>query len=153
MLTQSCGSFPAGTIGKIVEDDGSKVPYLVAVENGSCLWAKPDALTPMSSGSDTTRSRPRERKVGDKVRIKSREWYEANKDESGIVRVPCGFTEEMARFCGKTLTITRGRGVGRYALDGGAEGFTFTEDMFEDDSTTPLGLIRTKRLLTHIKLD
>lgn len=153
MLTQWCGTFPAGTIGTIIEDDGSMAPYRVAVENGSSLWARPDKLTPAPSGSDTTPSRPRERKVGDKVRIKSREWYEANKDEFGIVRVPCGFTEGMARFCGKTLTITMGRGVGRYALDGGAEGFTFTEGMFEDDSPTPLGLIRTKRLLTHIKLD
>lgn len=45
-------------------------------------------------------------KVGDKVRIKSREWYEENKNESGdIDTIPVIFTECMAKYCGKTATI------------------------------------------------
>ena len=45
-------------------------------------------------------------KVGDKVRIKSLDWYNKNKDENG--RVYCsyiGFSKEMTKYCGKVLTI------------------------------------------------
>ena len=45
-------------------------------------------------------------KPGDKVRIKSLDWYNKNKDEDG--RVYCtyiGFCKEMAKYCGKILTI------------------------------------------------
>ena len=47
-------------------------------------------------------------KVGDKVKIKSREWYKANKDKYGTVY--CGdiaFVKSMSRYCGKELTIER----------------------------------------------
>ena len=46
-------------------------------------------------------------KPGDKVKIKSLDWYNANKDEDGII--PCGdynFAEEMTPLCGKIVTIT-----------------------------------------------
>lgn len=44
---------------------------------------------------------------GDKVRIKSREWYNANKNREGAVifhnlRI---FDEDMSRFCGRVVTI------------------------------------------------
>lgn len=45
-------------------------------------------------------------KPGDKVRIKSLEWYNANKDKTG--RVMCdyiGFCQEMTKYCGAVLTI------------------------------------------------
>ena len=45
-------------------------------------------------------------KAGDKVRIKSLDWYNENKDEDG--RVICGyisFCKEMTSYCGKELTI------------------------------------------------
>ena len=45
-------------------------------------------------------------KPGDKVRIKSIDWYNANKDEDG--RVHCGyigFCKEMVKYCGAVLTI------------------------------------------------
>ena len=41
-------------------------------------------------------------KVGDKVRIKSRKWYNENKDEFGNVGY---FTSKMTQFCGRTVTI------------------------------------------------
>jgi len=45
-------------------------------------------------------------KVGDKVKIKSLKWYEANKDPfSETVYVPCHFTKNMAECCGKIFTI------------------------------------------------
>ena len=46
-------------------------------------------------------------KVGDKVRIKSLDWYNENKDEYGYVNCPYfTFFEIMSQYCGKTLTIT-----------------------------------------------
>ena len=45
-------------------------------------------------------------KPGDKVRIKSLDWYETNKDEKGII--PCGdynFTKLMTPLCGEIVTI------------------------------------------------
>ena len=47
-------------------------------------------------------------KVGNKVRIKSLDWYNKNKNEDGDVN--CGsqpFIENMIKFCGKTLTISQ----------------------------------------------
>ena len=48
-------------------------------------------------------------KVGDKVKIKSREWYEKWKDAGGDIRftsTKCVFVEPMKELCGKTLTVT-----------------------------------------------
>lgn len=45
-------------------------------------------------------------KPGDKIRIKSLDWYNANKNEKGIIS--CGdynFTELMTPLCGKIVTI------------------------------------------------
>lgn len=45
-------------------------------------------------------------KVGDKVKIKSLEWYNTFKDDEGLV--DCGqwyFDKKMSRFCGKIVTI------------------------------------------------
>lgn len=70
-------------------------------------------------------------KVGDRVRIKSKEWYEANKDESGDID-SCGFTEMMQHYCGKVATIV---GMDNYSylidLDNGS--YSWCDGMFEDD--------------------
>ena len=51
-------------------------------------------------------------KVGDKVRIKSIDWYNENKDEVGNIRYkrdgsayPVFFSKYMSNFCGEILTI------------------------------------------------
>ena len=47
-------------------------------------------------------------KEGDKVKIKSLDWYNSNKDELG--NIDCGnnhFVDEMVMYCGKTMTIDR----------------------------------------------
>ena len=45
-------------------------------------------------------------KVGDRVRIKSIDWYNENKDEDGIVELSTHiFTPGMSQFCGKVVTI------------------------------------------------
>lgn len=46
-------------------------------------------------------------KIGDKVRVKSLEWYNDNKDEYGYVE--CGykyFTKNMRKYCGNVVTIS-----------------------------------------------
>ena len=45
--------------------------------------------------------------VGDKVRIKSKEWYDENKDEDGNVNIPFFFNSEMSYYCGEITTITK----------------------------------------------
>lgn len=48
-----------------------------------------------------------EYKVGDKIRVKSFEWYTANKNDSGIIN--CGgwfFTWKMIELCGKEFVIS-----------------------------------------------
>ena len=69
-------------------------------------------------------------KVGDKVKIKSLDWYNANRDYNG--NVECGFyyfIEEMSKYCGKILTIGE---VYRneYELQEG-ENFIWTDEMFD----------------------
>lgn len=44
-------------------------------------------------------------KVGDKVKIKSREWHEKWKGSAGYVPVSYYFTESMAKHCGRVLTV------------------------------------------------
>ena len=52
-------------------------------------------------------------KVGDKVKIKSLDWYNANKNSEGAVLFNglCFFDEDMAKFCGKVVTIEHYNGL------------------------------------------
>ena len=43
-------------------------------------------------------------KVGDKVLIKSLDWYNENKNETGRIGI---FIPAMSRYCGKIVTIKR----------------------------------------------
>lgn len=71
---------------------------------------------------------------GDKVRIKSKEWYNNNKDKYGNVHLTNKygwmFTERDARFCGKVVTILS-KGTTSYAIvEDSCEGF-WTDEMIE----------------------
>jgi hypothetical protein len=64
-------------------------------------------------------------KVGDRVRIKSLDWYNENKDSLGNIDAAF-FDEQRARFCGSIQTIasegyTLGSGVTIYAIEGAYE--------------------------------
>jgi hypothetical protein len=51
--------------------------------------------------------------VGDKVQIKSLDWYNENKDKDG--RVNCGyhtFIEKMSKFCGQTMIVCQRTSIG-----------------------------------------
>ena len=68
-------------------------------------------------------------KVGDRVVVKSLDWYNENKDTVGTVRVPCAFVSEMSRYCGKIVSIRRVN-YSSYSIE---ESFTYawSDEMFE----------------------
>ena len=75
-------------------------------------------------------------KVGDKVRIKSKEWYEKNKNRAGDIL--CGgtfFIEAMERYCGETATITSIDKTYNINIDDNE--FSWTDEMFEDEAPHP----------------
>lgn len=67
-------------------------------------------------------------KVGDVVRIKSREWYDTNKNKYGDVDFPyCAFTAAMSAMCGKVYEITSVDTDGTYK----ANNYWLLEDFIE----------------------
>lgn len=73
-------------------------------------------------------------KIGDKVKVKSREWYDENKDEYGTVELSGfpDFVKDMAVFCGKKATI-RSRISNTYGIDiDNGPRFFWTDEMFEE---------------------
>ena len=68
-------------------------------------------------------------KVGDKVKIKSREWYDKWKEQDGNVRVGEVFIFDMANACGRTLEVER---VTKYGFFLKKRNYTWTLDMFEE---------------------
>ena len=70
-------------------------------------------------------------KVGDKVKIKSLDWYNENKSKTGFISFnDVNFMSEMSRYCGEILTINRVVEVfGQYIMS--ECGFLWTDDMIE----------------------
>lgn len=74
-------------------------------------------------------------KVGDKVKIKSREWYEKWKESAGNVQVLYSFTEAMAKHCGRVLTVKEfsfGLRDRRFKLEEDEKGKSWSLEMFEE---------------------
>ena len=73
-------------------------------------------------------------KVGDKVKIKSLEWYNQNKNSSGEIGCFCqNFVKDMSMYCGDTATINSVSSY-RYTLDIDEGYWAWDDLMFEDDS-------------------
>lgn len=74
-------------------------------------------------------------KVGDKVKIKSREWYEIWKDSEWDVQVLYRFTEGMAKHCGRVLTV-KGVNLGSrdwlFKLEEDEKEMNWSLEMFEE---------------------
>lgn len=72
-------------------------------------------------------------KVGDKVTIKSLEWYDMNHD--GLGEVPLKgdiyFAQEMSKYCGMTATIMEIQ-IGCYMLDIDKGKWVWSDEMFEE---------------------
>ena len=73
-----------------------------------------------------------EYKEGDKVQIKSLDWYNENKDEDGEIEFEeFRFVSPMSEFCGKILTIDVDFEDGTYLMKEDSDGFVFTNEMIE----------------------
>ena len=74
-----------------------------------------------------------EYKVGDRVRIKSLDWYNENKDELG--NIDCGdalMTTEKSQFCGKIVTISNISDViDAYKIEKDNGCYNWTDEMIE----------------------
>ena len=77
-------------------------------------------------------------KVGDKVRVKSLEWYNANCDKHGYIRCQdiIYFTQQMSKYCGKIVTIDYIWEDEFYWIQEDEQHFDWTDDMFEDNETS-----------------
>lgn len=70
-------------------------------------------------------------KVGDRVKIKSREWYEKWKKGSGFVDVLHHFSPLMVEFCGEVLTVEEIR-LGHFIMKEDRRKWDFSPEMFEE---------------------
>ena len=78
--------------------------------------------------------------LGQKVTIKSVDWYNSNKDDSRTIKLTTEvFVEDMSEYCGKTATIVDvfkdfdGEGDIMYRIDLDNRGWNWTEEMFEPE--------------------
>lgn len=69
-------------------------------------------------------------KVGEWVKIKSKEWYEKWKDSSGNIRIGPYFIESMSRFCGGIYKVTSISLSGNCRLD--ERNCEWSMNMFEE---------------------
>lgn len=86
-------------------------------------------------------------KVGDRVVVKSLDWYNENKNKCGDVRVPCCFVSGMAAFCGVNVTIAsknKNAWCDSYYIkeDGGR--YSWSDEMFEGLSNEGYAFTLTK---------
>lgn len=70
-------------------------------------------------------------RVGDKVVVKSLEWYNRNKDRNGNVNVPQCFVSHMVKYCGKVMTICRVYDGFSYRVIEDDECYGWSDEMFE----------------------
>lgn len=81
-------------------------------------------------------------KVGDKVIVKSLDWYNENKDTDGNVNVPCSFVREMSKYCGKVVTI-RYVNLRSYGIEE-SYNFSWSDEMFEGLAEEMYAYLKTK---------
>ena len=76
-------------------------------------------------------------KEGDKVRVKSIEWYNYNKSGpfGDVWYTPRIFTQDMSKYCGEILTIVSvSEDFKDYQVEGNK--YFWTDDMFEDNESS-----------------
>jgi hypothetical protein len=73
-------------------------------------------------------------KTGDKVKVKSIDWYNANRDKNGYVHCQgtLYFIPQMLDFCGKIVTIDEVWWDECYIIQEADQDFEWNDDMFED---------------------
>lgn len=89
-------------------------------------------------------------KPGDKVRIKSREWYDANKGSAGVVSTSMKIVKSMVVFCGKEAVVTD-IFDNCYSLNIDDGDYSWDDEMLEDSlSDTPEKSIISTDLIKDI---
>ena len=71
-------------------------------------------------------------KVGDKVRVKSLDWYNKNSKNSAVVKNGVSFTDSMLKYCGMTAVVV-GIYYDSYDIDIDNKEWYWYDWMFEDD--------------------
>lgn len=99
-------------------------------------------------------------KVGDKVKIKSKEWYEKNKDENGDVElIDEAFKLKMIDYLGKCAVVKKCLGT-YYEINIDSGFWNWTDEMFENENeehgqitlpapSDPQALLNQISILTH----
>ena len=111
-FVRSDAPFHEGCTGKIMWIGAGDCPYPYMVKGEVCGLVREYAVAEASlrlleSSADTDKPNHLYN-VGDTVLIKSRQWYDANKNESGCIPSPSGgysFVSRMAQYCGQTMKI------------------------------------------------
>lgn len=131
-MSEYCGK--TATITE-VQMNGENPLYLINLDNGVWNWSDEmfESVNPITYLPKL--------ELGQKVTIKSLDWYNSNKDKNGAIKLTAEtFVEEMAKYCGKTTTI-----VDAFKdLDGGSDtimyrialdhrDWNWTEEMFEPE--------------------
>ena len=131
-MSEYCGK--TATITE-VQMNGENPLYHINLDNGVWNWSDEmfESVNPITYLPKLD--------LGQKVTIKSLDWYNSNKDKNGAVKLTAEtFVEEMAKYCGKTTTI-----VDAFKdLDGGSNtimyrialdhrDWNWTEEMFEPE--------------------
>lgn len=81
-------------------------------------------------------------KVGDRVIVKSLDWYNENKDVYGNVSVPCCFVRAMSQYCGKVVTIRR-INLRSYGIEESYD-YSWSDEMFEGLAEEMYAYLKTK---------
>lgn len=69
-------------------------------------------------------------KIGDKVVVKSLDWYNSHKDGNGNVNVPQCFVNSMSKYCGKVMTICRVYEGSSYRVEEDNGSYAWSDEMF-----------------------
>lgn len=73
-------------------------------------------------------------KIGDVVRVKSLNWYNANKNHNGnVTGLGETFINTMSKLCGKLVTISAITKYSYYHISEDKYKYNWTDDMFEED--------------------
>lgn len=128
--------FLKGCTGEIkdIQEVRTPYPYIVKSKVGGVVKmsvAAEASLRLLESSTDTNKPNHLYN-VGDTVLIKSRQWYDANKDENGRIPSPsggCAFVSRMARYCGQTMKIVGVCADGDYTVEGNS--LFFSDFMIE----------------------
>ena len=132
-MSEYCGK--TATITE-VQMNGENPLYLINLDNGVWNWSDEmfESVNPITYLPKLS--------LGQKVTIKSLDWYNSNKDYyTGLVELTAEtFVEDMAEYCGKTATIVDvfkdldgESNTTMYRIDLDERGWNWTDEMFEPE--------------------